>query len=122
MPLFPILVCIRRECKALVFSHGSGKHIGIVIFVDYKIPVFVMIEEGWSKLIEFEATAPLPILRFRYSTLFALNNFPQSWEAYSIGVITQFDTNPSAAHFVSDSRSGTASKETVKNNITRISC
>lgn len=103
MPLFPILVCIRRECKALVFSHGSGKHIGIVIFVDYKIPVFVMIEEGWSKLIEFEATAPLPILRFRDATLLTLDNFLHANSAMRVGMVAKFHANPLATHFMCNS-------------------
>lgn len=62
MALFPILFGIGRERKALMFSHGRGKHIGIVILVDYKVAVFVFIEKARCKFIELKATSTSPIL------------------------------------------------------------
>lgn len=60
MALFPILFGIGRERKALMFCHSRGKHIGIVILVDYKVSVFVLIEKARCEFVELEAASAMP--------------------------------------------------------------
>ena len=55
--LLPIQFLIGSESEALVFSHSSGKHIGVILFVDNKVAVLVVIEKAWCKFIELEASA-----------------------------------------------------------------
>lgn len=80
-----------------------------------------MIEEAWSKLIEFEAAAPLPILRFRDAALLALDYFLHTSSTMSICVVSKFHTNPFATHFVGHRSRCATTEEAVKDKISSLS-
>ena len=61
--LFPIDFFVGRISETLMLSHSSGKHISIVILIDYEITVLVMVEKTRRKFIELKAAPTLPIYR-----------------------------------------------------------
>ena len=100
-----------------MLCHSSSKHIGIVILVNYKVAVLVLVEKARSKFVKFEAASTLPIYGLRYATLLSFDYFLHSDSTMGVGMIAQLHTNPSASHFVSNSRSGSTTKETVEDYV-----
>ena len=78
------------------------------------------IEDWRTEPVEVEPAAALPTHCGRNPALFAIDHFAQARHAMGDGVVTHFDADIAAAHFVGDGRCGAGAEEGVEDEVAGI--
>ncbi len=70
-----------------------------------------------------KAAAALPSNAFRDAAfVFAIDDFLQTWDDVRMAMLTEFNHDPAAAHFVGDCAGGAGASEGVENEVAGVSC
>lgn len=104
--------------KAFEFAEGFGKHGGVVSFINYPVPPFVLFEQGGGEMVVTEAAAAVPVNGFGDAAFVCtVDDFLEAGDDVGMAMFAQFDLNPAATHFVGDCACGAGTSERVEDKI-----
>ncbi len=118
MPVLPPLRFGRRVGKAFQLAQRLGEMRGVVLGIDDRVAPAVIDDQAGRKLVVAETAAALPIHCLADAALvFTVDDLLQARNDMSVAVVSQFDHDPAAAHFVRDCAGGAGTGEGVKDEV-----
>ncbi len=84
-----------------------------VLELDVRVNTALVVKHLWTKLVEAKPSTALPLNSLGDASLFAVDDFHETWLAMRTRVSTHFNANPIASHLVGDRTRGPRTKVTV---------
>src|SRR5208283_55590 len=121
MPVYPVFCVAGRIGEALELAHGFSEHGGVVLFADDPVSKLIPFEQRRGQTVIPKASTSAPIDGFRDSAcIVSIHNLCHPGKYVRMAVISQFDHDPSAVHFVCDCSCCPRPCKGIENPIARI--